>query len=131
MTVVDASVLVHALVGADQAAERCRRTVAAQPTLAAPQILRAEAISALRQLERLDMLAPAPARQAVDRVRRLDTWDYPIDPFVERVWELRDNLTTYDAWYVAVAERLGLSLATLDQRLADAPGPTCSVQVVA
>ena len=39
---------------------------------------------------------------------------YPFEPFADRVWELRHNLTTYDAWYVAIAEALALPLATLD-----------------
>jgi predicted nucleic acid-binding protein len=49
----------------------------------------------------------------------------PYEPFAERVWELRDNLTAYDAWYVAVAERLSAPLATLDDRLAGSPGARC------
>ena len=46
-------------------------------------------------------------------------------PFAERIWELRANVTSYDAWYVAVAEAAGLPLATLDSRLARANGPNC------
>ena len=44
---------------------------------------------------------------------------------LQRVWELRNNLTSYDATYVALAEALGAPLATLDKRLSGAPGPTC------
>jgi predicted nucleic acid-binding protein len=49
----------------------------------------------------------------------------PFGPFAERVWELRSNVTSYDAWYVAVAEELDLPLATLDRPLAAASGPRC------
>jgi len=49
----------------------------------------------------------------------------PYVPVASRAWGLRDNLTLYDAWYVALAELLGAALATLDGRLARAPGPTC------
>lgn len=49
----------------------------------------------------------------------------PFTPFAERVWELRANVTSYDAWYVAVAEQFDLPLATLDRRLAKATGPRC------
>ena len=49
----------------------------------------------------------------------------PIRPFEERIWELRFDLTCYDAWYAAIAEALELPLATLDGRLAAAPGPRC------
>lgn len=52
---------------------------------------------------------------------------HPFAPFAARVWELRHNLTAYDAWYVAVAESLGCPLVTLDGRLTRAPGPTCAV----
>ncbi len=50
----------------------------------------------------------------------------PFAPFEERIWELRHNLTAYDAWYVAVAEALDCPLVTLDIRLSRAPGPTCA-----
>lgn len=50
---------------------------------------------------------------------------YAFEPVAQRVWELRSNLTAYDAWYVAVAEALELPLATLDEELARAPGPKC------
>jgi predicted nucleic acid-binding protein len=53
----------------------------------------------------------------------------PCAPFAERAWELRHNLTLYDAWYVAVAEALELPLATLDRRLAHAPASSCGVLV--
>jgi len=49
----------------------------------------------------------------------------PFEAFAERVWQLRRNVSSYDAWYVAVAEALDLPLATLDRRLSRAPGPSC------
>lgn len=54
---------------------------------------------------------------------------FPYAPFAARIWDLRDNVTCYDAWYVAVAETLNAPLATLDVRLANAPGPRCRFQV--
>lgn len=50
---------------------------------------------------------------------------YPFHPFARRVWQLRDTVTAYDAWYVALAEALSKPLVTLDLRLTRAPGPTC------
>ncbi len=50
---------------------------------------------------------------------------FPYAPFASRIWELRENVTCCDAWYVAVAEALGSPLATLDARLAKASGPRC------
>jgi predicted nucleic acid-binding protein len=51
---------------------------------------------------------------------------FPYDPFADRVWELRQNVTAYDAWHVALAESLSAPLATLDGRLRRAVGPRCS-----
>ena len=50
---------------------------------------------------------------------------FPFEPFAERIWDLRRTVTSYDAWYVAVAEVLGFPLATLDERLIKANGPKC------
>ncbi len=55
---------------------------------------------------------------------------FPYEPFASRVWELRDNLTAYDAWYVALAEALGVKVATLDGALCRAPGPRCGFLTV-
>lgn len=52
--------------------------------------------------------------------------DVAFAPLADRIWELRSNVTAYDAWYVALAETLDLSLATLDLRLAQAPGTRCA-----
>ena len=52
------------------------------------------------------------------------TW-FPYDPAAQRIWELRHNLTPYDAWYVAIAELVDAPLATLDRRIVNAPGVTC------
>ncbi len=57
---------------------------------------------------------------------QLDIQLFPFDPFAGRVWELRHNVTSYDAWYVAVAEALMLPLATLDEALSKSNGVTCT-----
>ena len=56
---------------------------------------------------------------------------YPYSPFADRIWELRANLTAYDAWYVAIAEARDAGLATLDMRLSRAQGPRCGFEVPA
>ena len=56
---------------------------------------------------------------------------YPYEPFAPRVWEIRGGVTAYDAWYVAIAEALGVRLATLDRRLTRAPGPRCKFSTFA
>jgi len=71
-----------------------------------------------------------PLRELCSRHSRLHLEYFPpYAPLGPRVWELRENLTAYDAWYVALAEELGLPLATLDGRLSRAPGPRCEFTI--
>ena len=69
------------------------------------------------------MRPPAPHRDLL----LLDLELFPFAPFAERVWALRGNLTSYDAWYVALAEALDCPLVTLDRKLNGAAGPACEV----
>ena len=64
------------------------------------------------------------ARVAADLFGELRVQRYPFAPFAHRIWTLRETVTTYDAWYVAIAEALDAPLATRDRRLARASGPT-------
>jgi predicted nucleic acid-binding protein len=75
-------------------------------------------------------LPAAAAWAALDTLRRLALTRYPGFPLTERVWELRENLSAYDATYVALAEALDCSLLTADGRLSRAPGIRCAVTVI-
>ena len=68
--------------------------------------------------------------QALDHWRQLDVERYPHEPFLDRVWGLLNNVTAYDAIYVALAETLGDVLVTGDHRLAGAPGLNASVELL-
>ncbi len=70
------------------------------------------------------------AATAVTDLAALSLDRMPHRPLLARCWELRDNLTPYDASYVALAERLGVTLVTADARLARAPGIRCDVEVL-
>ncbi|HEU4619253.1 MAG TPA: type II toxin-antitoxin system VapC family toxin, partial [Gammaproteobacteria bacterium] len=121
---IDASVLIAASV--DGGAEGVwAEEVLAEGTLFGPELLMVEASNILRRLERARQITPLEATAAHEDLTRLDVELYPFAPFAERVWSLRRRLTSYDAWYVAVAERLGLPLATLDRRLAGTEGLSC------
>lgn len=94
-------------------------------SLHAPELARVEATNILRRLELAKQLSRAEANAAQDDLMQLDVELYSFDPFADRIWELRYTVTSYDAWYVAVAEALRLPVATLDARLSRAKGVTC------
>ena len=126
--VVDASVLVSALVdSADHGA--WAEAVIADDSLAGPELALAEASNILRRLERAGVVSRLEAMSAHQDLLQLDVELFPFTPFAERVWALRSNLTSYDAWYVALAEAIGCPLVTLDRKLSRATGPACRIVV--
>jgi predicted nucleic acid-binding protein len=93
--------------------------------LQAPELVRAEATNIFRRLERAKLITTPEANAAQDDLMQLDIEVFPFEPFAGRIWELRHNVTSYDAWYVAIAEALKLPLATLDEPLSKSNGITC------
>ena len=71
------------------------------------------------------MITTPDANAAHDDLMQLEIELFPFEPFADRIWELRHHVTSYDAWYVAIAEALKLPLATLDEPLAKSNGITC------
>jgi predicted nucleic acid-binding protein len=122
--VVDSSVLVAALLDSGPQG-LWAETIVAQGALHAPELARVEATNVLRRLERARQITRPEANSAHDDLMQLDLELFGFDPFAERVWELRHTVTSYDAWYVALAEALRLPLATLDSRLARSKGVAC------
>jgi predicted nucleic acid-binding protein len=114
--VVDSSVLVAALIDVGPLGMWAEK-ILASGALHAPELARAEVTNILRRLERAKQITTPEANAAQDDLMQLEIGLFPFEPFAERIWELRHNVTSYDAWYVALAEALGLSLATLDERL--------------
>lgn len=129
MIVVDASVIVTALADDGPDGERHRARLAGE-RLAAPHLLDVEVLSAWRRRAAGGGLDERRMRLARDDLKSLPIRRVPHLPLLERCWELRANLTTYDAVYVALAELIDAPLVTLDARLADAPGPTCSIELL-
>lgn len=124
--VVDAGVVVEALVGGGELAAWAESYLD-EPELAGPEFVRAESCNILRRLEMRGRLSTTDAAIALTELLDLRMDLYSFLPFAQRVWALRRNITSYDAWYVALAETLGCPLITLDGRLARAPGPTCEI----
>lgn len=124
--VVDASVLVAALVDSGREGVWAESAMG-EGSLASPELALAEVSNILRRLERIRELSRLEANSAQRDLLRLDLELFPFAPFADRVWALRRNLTSYDAWYVALAEALDCPLVTLDRRLSRASGPVCEI----
>lgn len=127
--VVDASVLATALADDQADGDRARARLSGQ-AIAAPEIIDLEVVSVLRRLVRGGRLPERRAALALD-----DLLDLPLErarhaPLLRRCWELRENLTSYDASYVALAEALGATLLTADVRLTRTVGPRCEVEAI-
>jgi predicted nucleic acid-binding protein len=123
--VVDASAVVAALVD-DGPDGRWAETVIASEPLAAPRLMPVEAANLLRRAALRGHLSQDAAAMAHADLSTLRVELFAYEPFAQRAWQLRDNVTSYDAWYVALAESLGAALATLDEKLAHAAGPRCA-----
>lgn len=95
-----------------------------------PHLADAEVANALRAQVARGSVAESDARRALDRWAKLGVTHYPAVALLVRIWELRSNVTTYDATYVALAEAAGCALLTADGRLAAARGPRCPITVV-
>jgi len=127
--VVDASVLATAVADEGRPGERAR-AVLRPYRLAAPDYGVVEVLSVVRGLVLGGWLVAADAETALSDFAALRIHRYDSAALTPRIWELRDNLTTYDAGYVALAEALDCPLITADARIARASGPRCVVEVV-
>ena len=123
-TIVDASVVVAALVD-DGPAGDWSRAVLARGALAAPHVMPSEVAGVLRRHVIAGRIHDAIGGLALDETSQLTVDLLPFVPFTSRIWGLRQSVTVHDAWYVAVAETLRAPLATLDGRLTRASGPRC------
>jgi predicted nucleic acid-binding protein len=95
--------------------------------LVAPTLLAFEAANVIRRSELVGTISADQASQAHDDLVALTIEYWPYELLLPRVWELRHNLSSYDASYVCLAELIGAPLITLDRRIARAPGLRCSV----
>jgi len=130
MIVLDASAVLELLLGAEHAAAVQQRIGAADETLHAPHLLDIEVTQVVRRYCLFEGLSAERGSEALQDLAALDVQRYPHEPLLERVWELRENLTAYDAAYVALAEALGAVLLTCDARLLRASGHHARVEVV-
>jgi predicted nucleic acid-binding protein len=127
--VVDASVLAPALADDNADGDRARDRLRGEQ-LVAPEVIDLEVISTLRRAARAKRLDERRSAQALTDLAALPLRRVPHLPLLARVWELRDNLSAYDASYVALAEALDTLLVTADGRVERASGIRCEIAVL-
>lgn len=130
MIVLDASAALEILLMTPAGPRVAERLFAAGETLHAPHLLDVEVVQVLRRYARSGALDPARGMEALEDLTDLPLTRYPHDLFLPRIWELRYNVTAYDAVYVALAEALEAPLLTRDRALASAGGHRARIELV-
>jgi predicted nucleic acid-binding protein len=127
--VVDASAVLEVLLRTRMAG-RVEARLFGRASLHAPHLLDVEVAQVLRRYASRGELTAARGAEALADLAAFPLARYPHDLLLGRMWQLRENLTAYDAAYVALAEALGAPLVTRDERLAAAPGHRAVVELV-
>lgn len=130
MIVVDASVLANVVADDGPDGARVRRLLVSDGPAAMPDLADVETMAVLRKRWIGKTISTERFEAAVDHLAALPFRRYPTRPFLQRMHELRFNVTACDAVYVALAEALGCDLVTADARLGRASGPRCTIRVV-
>jgi predicted nucleic acid-binding protein len=128
MLVVDTSAVLEALAARDPAPGLVER-LAQDGDLHGPHLIDTEVLHALRRMNMRREISDERAADTRSDLAQLALVRYPHEPLNDRVWELRHNLTAYDATFVALAEALGVPLITCDTRLASASGHGAHVEL--
>ncbi|MFN0095523.1 MAG: type II toxin-antitoxin system VapC family toxin [Dehalococcoidia bacterium] len=130
MIVADASIIGPAVAGQTDNGRVARAVLRATRTVVIPELAIVETAAQLRRNYVRGLLAELGLREALSQLQRLPfDQKWPASYFT-RAFELRDNVSAYDAVYVALAEELGCELVTADARLASAPGLRCAVRLI-
>jgi predicted nucleic acid-binding protein len=128
--VLDASAAIELILNTDAASLVVDRIASPDETLHAPHLVGVEVLQVVRRYVASGAVEVNDAEAALEDFAALDIARYAHEPLAPRVWELRENLTAYDAVYVALAEVLDAPLLTFDQRIADAPRHRAVVNVL-
>ena len=129
MIVLDASAVIELLVDSERGRLVDRHLEEADGRAHSPGLLDLEVAQVLRRWEDAGGLGPTRGRATVEILADLPIRRHPVRALLPRVWDLRANLTAYDAAYVALAEALACPLVTFDRRIAAAPGHDARVVV--
>lgn len=131
MLVIDASALAEYLIGSELGGIADSHLQAHAGRLHLPHLAIIETASVFRSWTARGEVPEHRAQGAISNLRDFPATRWPVDPFLPRIWELRHNLSAYDAAYVALAEALGATLVTTDARIAIASGHLATVQLLA
>ena len=130
MIVLDASAVIELLLNTQRGARVAERIADPAESLHAPHLLGVEVAQVLRRYATSAVISGPVGKVALTDLDDLDVELYEHEPLLDRVWELRDNVTAYDAVYLALAEVLDAPLVTFDRKLAVAPGHAAVVELV-
>ena len=130
MIVVDASALIELLLPTKDAVTVAERLFESGSPLAAPHLIDVETAHALRRHARFGEIDNRDGRKAIDDLADLPIRRYPHEILLPRIWDLRHNLTAYDAAYIALAEVLDAPLVTRDRRLAETTGHDAEIELL-
>jgi predicted nucleic acid-binding protein len=128
--VVDASIVIEVLLQTKDGLVIGEKLLIREESLHAPHLIDVEIAQVLRRYVLRGELYAERARQALDVLAEFPLTRYAHEPLLGRMWALRENLTAYDAAYVALAEGLRVPLLTRDRRISAAPGLATSVEVL-
>ena len=131
MIVVDASVLANAIGDDEEAGRQTRELLSVHRELAAPDLVDVETTAVLRRRWLAGTISDERFEQAIEDLTDIPLARFPTLGLMRRAFELRANVTAYDACYVALAEALDWPLCTADRHLAHASGPRCTMQLIA
>lgn len=130
MIVIDASAVLELILRSSKAKMVEQKVFDLKRTMHAPQLIDVEVTQVIRRYTAAGELDLGRGRAAIADLLDFPINRYPHDFLLPRMWELRNNLTAYDAAYVALAEALGAPLLTCDQRLTAAPGIQAEIELV-
>jgi predicted nucleic acid-binding protein len=130
LIVVDASAVIEVLLHTSAASRVAERIFAEGETLHAPHLLDVEIAQVLRRYALASAFGSERGEEALEDLADFPIARYPHQPFLFRIWELRRNVTAYDAAYVALAEALAAPLVTRDAKLASAAGHKARIELV-
>lgn len=131
MIVIDASVLANVLADDGADGQRARAELRSAGEISAPDLVDVETVAVLRKRWLAKTISARRFASAVDDLEAMAIDRYPTLRFMRRAYEVRENVTAYDASYIALAEVLGCELLTGDARLAKAPGTRCAIRLLA